>query len=422
MLEAAVGMSRQWDAFSAGKEVAESLLSKMKNKPKFVLFFSTIHYERNGGFQKLLDGIYSKLPDHVPLVGGTVTGAVTPDGCFTRGAFGMAISGDDLEVITSLGLNVKRNPINAARKCAGRLKGSLIRSKTKFTFANISNGTVPNLPFIGRQRIMRVPFSGMAMRLLSLVGLTLQYGVGREAEAFEELTRQMPDSIILGASTYDNNKSISNYQFFNKMVYTNAMTAVSLQTDHELMMKTTFGLKPTGIKLKIGKKKLHGCAFGLINGHPAAMEILNVLGWPENYLDERIYRRTYYYPLVCTKGGLIYPHVMGLFVGKYITCTYRIDSDELEVYSASGRSLLDAVNENLAAIPPGKKPVLAIGVECTARLEALGAKINRIKDTLDAKFQDVPYLVVYCAGEGAYIPGGKPGYFNESVNLATFLA
>ena len=47
---AAVEVSRKWD----GTEVAEEIISKIKNKslqPRFILLFTTIHYE--GEFEKI---------------------------------------------------------------------------------------------------------------------------------------------------------------------------------------------------------------------------------------------------------------------------------------------------------------------------------------------------------------------------------
>ena len=48
--EAAVGMSRKWDAREAGREVARSAIQKLRHPPNFFLLFSTIHYEKYGFF------------------------------------------------------------------------------------------------------------------------------------------------------------------------------------------------------------------------------------------------------------------------------------------------------------------------------------------------------------------------------------
>ncbi|MCD6237631.1 MAG: hypothetical protein J7K13_06755, partial [Thermoplasmata archaeon] len=74
-LKAGVGLSRKWDAREAGREVALSTLEKLDGEnPKFFLLFSTIHYEKYGGFQELLNGVWDVLPEGTPLIGGTVAG------------------------------------------------------------------------------------------------------------------------------------------------------------------------------------------------------------------------------------------------------------------------------------------------------------------------------------------------------------
>ena len=52
-LEAAVGMSRKWDAREAGKEVAESTLSKLNGNPNFfLLLFKIITFIIFKGFSQ----------------------------------------------------------------------------------------------------------------------------------------------------------------------------------------------------------------------------------------------------------------------------------------------------------------------------------------------------------------------------------
>ncbi|MBU4341188.1 MAG: hypothetical protein KJ928_01160, partial [Candidatus Altiarchaeota archaeon] len=72
--KAAVGLSRQWDARKAGREVAYKTLEKLGTKPDFFLLFSTIHYEKYGGFKEFLAGVWEILPKGTPLIGGTVAG------------------------------------------------------------------------------------------------------------------------------------------------------------------------------------------------------------------------------------------------------------------------------------------------------------------------------------------------------------
>src|SRR5512136_1247059 len=85
-VEAALGMSRKWNAREAGKEVAETAIKNLTLPPDFFLLFSTIHYEKYGGFQEFLNGVWDILPKKTPLIGGTVAGFINNYGCFSRGA------------------------------------------------------------------------------------------------------------------------------------------------------------------------------------------------------------------------------------------------------------------------------------------------------------------------------------------------
>ena len=66
-LEASVGLSRLWDAREAGREVARTAIEKLSRPPDFFLLFSTIHYEKHGGFEEFLAGVWDVLPKGTPL-------------------------------------------------------------------------------------------------------------------------------------------------------------------------------------------------------------------------------------------------------------------------------------------------------------------------------------------------------------------
>ena len=111
--EAAVGMSRKWDAREAGREVARSAIEKLSRPPSFFLLFSTIHYEKHGGFQEFLNGVWDVLPKGTPLIGGTVAGFMNNYGCFTRGATSIAIESTDIKILSGIAHNTKRYPKKA---------------------------------------------------------------------------------------------------------------------------------------------------------------------------------------------------------------------------------------------------------------------------------------------------------------------
>ena len=84
--EAAVGISRKWDAREAGREVVRSTINKLNKPPDFILLFSTIHYEKHGGLKEFLKGVWDILPKETPLIGGTVYGFMNEYGCYASGS------------------------------------------------------------------------------------------------------------------------------------------------------------------------------------------------------------------------------------------------------------------------------------------------------------------------------------------------
>ena len=128
-VDAAVGMSRKWDAREAGREVARDTIQKLSSPPDFFLLFSTIHYEKYGGFEELLKGVWDVLPKNTPLIGGTVAGFINNYGCFTRGTTALSVSYPNMDVVLGFGKNTKRNPKKAANQCSQMIKKGFSSSK-----------------------------------------------------------------------------------------------------------------------------------------------------------------------------------------------------------------------------------------------------------------------------------------------------
>ena len=168
-LEASIGMSRKWDAYKAGQEVARLTIKKLNSPPNFFLLFSTIHLEKHGGFQEFLNGVWNVLPKGTPLIGGTVAGFINSNGSFTRGAVGLAIAYPNMDIATGIGRYTKRNPKRAASKCAEMIKEGLKKSKyeNKFLFEIISGPIFPSMPFFGEFRIIKNKYLSYPFALLS---------------------------------------------------------------------------------------------------------------------------------------------------------------------------------------------------------------------------------------------------------------
>ena len=180
--DVALGMSRKWEAREAGREVAREVIQKLKTPPSFFLLFSTIHYEKHEGFEEFLAGVWDVLPKGTPLVGGTVAGFMNNYGCYTRGCTALAVSYPNMDVAVGIGYNTKRSPKKAAKNCAEMINDKLNQSNFshKFIFDIISGGLVPQIPGIGRKKVIRGTLSKNAVNLSKVSLTVLQKGVGRE--------------------------------------------------------------------------------------------------------------------------------------------------------------------------------------------------------------------------------------------------
>jgi hypothetical protein len=422
VFEVGVGTSQNWNPFEAGREAVTQAISTLAHPPKFVLLYTTIHYEKDSGFRKILETIYSKLPKGTPLMGGTVTGFMNNQGAYTHGLTVLACYSDEIDVAIGLGSNTKKDPKKATAECIKKIKETIQNSKypNKILFENTSNGVIPPMPFMGQKRIMKIPFaSKLFVQLLQIINTTLQYGVGRDDEILYQFSELLPDYKIQAVANYDDNKSISNYQFYNSTVCKNSTTALAINTIACIDINISLGLRQTDTKFGINDLGLFGCTFGKINDKPASKEILKILNWPEDYLNERIYRRTYYYPIGYSDEETSYPHTMGLFLGDHICCTYQFKEKELTVFDTSGRRILESIKSDLVSNIENKKTHLVLGSACTSILETLRGKIYLIREEFVKSLRNNPYLIVFGAGEGTYSPGKKPKYFNHSFIITT---
>ena len=124
-LKACVEVSRHEN----GEDVAREISGKIKTKipaPKFILLFSTIDYKDE--FKQILRGIKTEFPDS-PLIGGTVTGLMTHEGCFTRGVAALAVHSPQMDVAVGVGHATKRSPQKAGEECAKAVRRGLEKSK-----------------------------------------------------------------------------------------------------------------------------------------------------------------------------------------------------------------------------------------------------------------------------------------------------
>jgi hypothetical protein len=420
--QAAVGLSRKWDAREAGREVARATIKKLKSPPNFILLFSTIHYKNHGGFEELLNGIYDIIPKGTPLIGGTVVGFLNNYGCYTRGVTGLAVSSNDMDVVFGFGNNTKRNPKKAVEKSAKMINNGVDHNyKNKFLLNFVSGPSV--LEILG-QGAKKVIDSGWMSRFISLAFGMSQYlfqkGVGREDEIFEEMVKKLPDYYMILGTSVDDYKGLDNFQFINDTVVTNSIANLGVYTNLDLDVCTTHGMRETDIKFKITKLSKDRHIIHEINNKPAREELLEILNWPEGFLNEKTMALTVpYYPISLKRRGKKIPVVMPFALKHSLATPCIIDGGEVYILRTSGRDLISAIKENLNNFS-NITPDFGLCSACMTILETLGSKIEIVREEMLSYFGDKPFISFFCAGEGTYSPINDIVYANMSFNTAVF--
>lgn len=260
------------------------------------------------------------------------------------------------------------------------------------------------------------------MRFFGFSQYVLQKGAGRDDEVMEEITKQLPDYNMLGGGTLDERATLRNFQFFNKQVLRNAVVSLGIKTRYNVDVQTTHNMKKTGINFKITKTSKDGRIIHEINGKPAASEFIRLLGWPKDFLNEETWFKTnFYFPLgFHTKGDSheFGPRVIGPILGESLTTTIRSKDPDASILTIDGRSLLEAIDQNLSSFT--NAPEFVLISSCTTRLETMGDKIYQSQNRILKYFDKKPFIVFYVGGESTYSPEKGLNYVNMSFNSAIF--
>lgn len=409
MLKAAVGMSQKRDARDAGREVAESVIKKLDSDPTFFLLFSTIYYEKNGGFQEFLNGVWDVLPEDTPLIGGTVTGFINNYGCYAKGTTALAVSYPDIDVSIGMGKHTKGTPKKAARQCSNMIKKQLKKSKYKYKFLinSISGPTIPKLPFVGRVNFIKSKIAGS---FLSYVGMPLTgylgYGIGKEGDIVDELGRQMKDYYIIGGSTMDDGKQLACYQFCGKKVYKNSIVAVGGATDMPIFLKGTINIHGPEKRFKITKTTFGSRIITKIENIPAKKRFLEILNFPNTLYKELspfYYQTSNYFPITFENNREFVSGV-GAFLGNNILLGYKARSNDAIILSVGGKETLKAIDTIFADCEKDVIPFTFVTASGIRFMTMVGDGVYKIKEKLDYYLGDIPYIVIGSVNENIGYP------------------
>ena len=420
--KASVGMTESWDARKAGREVAKKTINGLGGKkPAFVLLFATIHYEKYGGFQEFLDGVWEILPVGTPLIGGTVAGFMCREGCFVHGASAMAVSYLNMDVAIGIGRNTKKNPQKAARECVNMIKKQQPKEKYKNNlFLNMISGPItPSFAGYGVHWIMKEKImEKIGPALLKKSVKYLQKGQGLEDDVVREITKQInKNDIVFGGSTTDDDKLVRNYQFINKELKENSIIAMRINTDLNIGYGSEHGLHSTGKKFEITKSSQNNRIIEELNGKSATDVFFNSIGVTKEQLTDRLHRITFFYPLgFVDKDKYLCPNAIGAVMCDSIALNYSVKEKNIEILTTTGQKMVGCVNKAITSTNI-TKPKMGFVISCMARLESLGNNIYSVRDILNNHFRNYSFLLIYTGGENIRFPKKEYHHLNETFNI-----
>ena len=420
---AAIGMSRKWDAREAGREVVRNTIKQLDTPPNFFLLFSTIHYKDHGGFQEFLNGVWDVLPKNTPLIGGTIAGFINNYGCYTRGATALAVSYPNMNISIGYGKNTKRNPVKAAKSCIKMINENSFNShyEDRFLLDFISGPGVIRMPGGKMKKVVKSGITSKFIKqLLGISQVLFQKGLGREDEIFEVMVEKLPNDYMILGTSIDDYKGLDNYQFYNSEIFTNSTVNLAISTDLDFDVYSNHGMEKTEINFEITKISKDKHIVYEINNKPAVPELLRLMNWREDFLNEDTMAHTImYYPISFKRNNREVPAVMPFILKDSIMIPCVIDKGRSSILTTSGKNLLGAIKNNLNYFND-IEPSFGLSSACMTILQSLGYKVSEVQLELKKYFGDKPFIMFVCAGEGSYSPEKGINYANMSFNTAIF--
>ena len=181
-------------------------------------------------------------------------------------------------------------------------------------------------------------------------------------------------------------------------------------------------MKKTEVDFKITNVGAKGRIIKEINNRPAASELLRLLGWSEENLNEDTWFKTnYYFPLsfqLNDNQKILCPRVIVGVFGESLITTIKSNKSKSSILTIDGKGLLQAVKENLQSFP--NNPEFGLIASCTTRLETLEDYSYQVNEYLNEYFDKKPFIEVYVGGESTYSPHKGLVFMNMSFNTAIF--
>lgn len=412
-ITATIQVSRKSD----GVSVANDLLSEQfesSQLPKAFFLFATIHYKKE--FSTILSTIKNHHAE-TPLIGGTVSGFMSADGCFTRGVVLLRVYGSELEVTPAIGHNTKKNPKKAVKQIIDTI-GLQPTYDQNVLVEFASTAVIPHIPGIGQQNV--VLSKTMGNQLLKMIPLMnkMNYGYDRADELLDLLAETYNDRLIIGGCTMDDNKMLENYQFFNDKVNEHSVVTCNLSFPNKVCFENILGFKPLPKTFHVTELSKDKHILKKIDGIPARKRLFDELNTElvEPKRTYQLFKKSFYYPLGFKKDNIWHSFVIGIVYGNNLVGGSQIKSDELQLLSLSVGSIFENIKQHLKSI--GHKDLsLLFGFACETFLETLGGRIYHVQKEFEQI--NTPFLIVFLSGESFYHPEYGSHHLYESLNLFT---
>jgi len=416
--EAAVGMSRKWDARGAGREVAETAIRQLHEPPSFFLLFSTIHYEKYGGFQEFLNGVWDVLPKGTPLIGGTVAGFMNNYGCYTRGCSALAVSSLNIDVDVGVGYNTKRNPKKAVDSVFKKI-GKKQKYDNNAIIEVLPTAVIPKIPGIGQKNVILSKKMGNAFLKLLPIMKKLNYGYDRADDILNLLSDRFKNHTVIGGCTMDDNKMLRNYQFHSHNIEKNTLLTLNLSLPIKIYTVTITGYKIQDKTFDINELSTDKHIVKKINGEGARTALFDKLNLKIEEKDAvyQLYKNAFYYPLGFKKENIWHACMLGLIYGENLIFANKVEDTTLTLLHLSIENSIKKLNEEINNLSK-KNPSCVFGFACETFLETLGKNIFNIQNSFK-KFA-TPFLIPFVAGESIYTPEIGSHHLYESLNLIAF--
>lgn len=406
-IEITVVESRKWEGEEIGKDITDKIQEELDD-PSFILLFSTIHQKQE--YNKILSYIKNKFTES-PLVGGSTSGFITPEGVYTRGTVALAIKHNKLEVVTADAHHTKIWPSRAGKGCGSKIQEKFknLGTKNKILLNFISGPTIPSIPLVGRFNKIKSEIIGT---LISYIGLPLASllgtGVGKEKDVLEGLKSKLSDYYFFGASTVDDLRQFSCFEFLNDQIFTNSVVGLAIGTNLDVIVDGKIIAVKTNKKFNINSATFGDRVLTKVGDGSPKEKIMKELGISEEVFQDLdfFYKTSDYYPIGFQESENKTSGI-GAILGENILLGYKFAGKGAFFMRSAGEDIITKIEtfvKNESKMIGKFAFITASGIW----LNTLGRETYKLKKILDKHLSNIPYLLIGPVNENLRWPIKDP--------------